>query len=302
MTGPANRAAPLRSHETQRCPHCGHALVHRGEVHIPGRRMRCKGCGNWVFSGAAMLVGGGRSCPCCGRPVQALRGRCPSCRHALHRSLWSRLWAWLRRRPAASIDFGYVPADLVRCTVARPRRTLDTLSFRVLMRSIEAHGIIAPLIVRPKDGAYDLICGHRRLLAAQKLGLRQVPVIIRQAEDEAVEELRALENASQERWSRLDAAEALERVCLARDEAVRRRLLELMEINPTDVPGILRLLSLPEVLKDALSLELVTEDEAADLAALGDERKILAALTGRLEPAEQTAAEETETLSPEHAL
>jgi ParB/RepB/Spo0J family partition protein len=277
------RSAPLQCHDTQRCPRCGHALVRRGDVHIPGRRVRCASCGLWTFSGASMLASGGKTCPLCGRAVHSLRGRCPRCRHPLRRSLLGRLWAWFRRRPGPAARFAYAPTDTIRSTTVRPRRTLDTLTFRILLRSIETHGIIAPLIVRPRGGAYDLISGHRRLLAAQKLGIKEVPVIVRNAEDDVIEELRTLENASQERWSRLDAAEALERVCLPRDAKTRRRLLDLMEIDPADVPGMLRLLSLPELLKDALSLELVTEDEAVRLAALGDEEQILAALTEQVE-------------------
>ena len=272
---------PTRMTDSQRCALCGYTLVAAGETILPGRRVRCRGCGCWVFAAGAVLKNPRRCCPYCGQVVRRFRGRCPACRGVLRVSLWRRFWNWVLHGPHHGTRLRYVPTRSVIASGMRPRRTVDSASFRILMRSVSAHGIISPLVVRPRGAAYELVSGHRRLLAAHKLGLREVPVIVRGVQAHEVEELRYLDNAATEPWSAIDAAEALERLCLERSAQAQRDLLQILEIDEDALAQMLRALTLPEIVKDAVSLGVVSEEEAARLAEIGDEEHILEALLAR---------------------
>jgi ParB family chromosome partitioning protein len=151
---------------------------------------------------------------------------------------------------------------------------VDAQGFRVLLRSVQAHGILVPLLVRPRGRFFELISGHRRLLAAHRLGLKEVPVIVRRVDARQIEELRLLENASHEVWHPLDVAAGIERFCLTSSPEERKRLLEILAMREGDLPDMLRLLKAPELLKDAVSLGLISEEEALRLAEEGDAETI----------------------------
>jgi ParB/RepB/Spo0J family partition protein len=185
---------------------------------------------------------------------------------------------WLRRHGPERDLVRYVPVKKIRCRGMQPRRTTDPRAFRVLLRSVRAHGMLVPLIARPRGAIFELIAGHRRLLAAHKLGLREVPVIVRHVENHEMEELRLLESATQELWPSIDFATALEKVCLESSPGRRKRLLEMLEISEEELPDLLRPLTFPELVKDAISLGLATEEEGERLAREADEEAILRTL------------------------
>jgi len=248
-----------------RCPLCGYLLFRDGEREAKADRVRCRGCGTWVFADSSVLLAPRKSCAVCGRPLRRLKGRCPACGTTLRRGFWRRLLRFALGRKAESGAFTFLPLARIHCRTIRPRRSVDSRSFRILLRSVEAYGILVPLLVRPKGGSFELVSGHRRFLAAYKLGFKEVPVVIRRLENEEVEKLRLLENVSQEPFHSLDVAEGVERVCLESTPAERREFLETLEIAERDLPSLLKPLSLPEVVKDALSLGLITEEEAEEI-------------------------------------
>ena len=74
-----------------------------------------------------------------------------------------------------------VPIDLIDPNPGQPRQVMGDLS--ELMASVAEKGIIEPLVVRPKNGRYQIIAGERRYHAAVQVGLREVPVVVREADD-----------------------------------------------------------------------------------------------------------------------
>ncbi len=105
-----------------------------------------------------------------------------------------------------------VPLDKIRASALQPRKEFSDEALRELADSIREQGIVQPLIVRERDGFFELIAGERRWRAAQLLQLPEVPVITREADDRAVLELALIENLQREnlkcagRSSRLRAA------------------------------------------------------------------------------------------------
>jgi ParB family chromosome partitioning protein len=89
----------------------------------------------------------------------------------------------------------------------QPRKEFSPEALRELADSIKEQGIVQPLIVRERDGRLELIAGERRWRAAQLLGLAEVPVIVRQADDQAVLELALIENLQRENLNALEEAQ-----------------------------------------------------------------------------------------------
>ncbi len=267
------RESTLQEQKHRRmCPVCGAHVALQARRHLPGQRVRCKSCGSWIFAGRRMLSGTKDCCPVCGRRVKKRSRRCPSCHAALRKPFWRRLLHLLSGRSGSRHDiFRFVPVDKVHFDRVHARRTVDSHRFSILLKSIEAYGILVPLVVYPKGDEFGLISGHRRLIAAHKLKLEKVPVMVRILQPKEADRVRFLENETQERWSALDRAEAIERICLTSPQSERDELMDVMNLDEETLSEELHLLVLPEVLKDALSLGVVTEQEALQLAEASEE-------------------------------
>jgi len=99
-----------------------------------------------------------------------------------------------------------VPLDRLRPCPLQPRKDFSAEALRELADSIREQGIVQPLIVRERDGYFELIAGERRWRAAQLLQLPEVPVIVRQANDRAVLELALIENLQRENLNAIEEA------------------------------------------------------------------------------------------------
>jgi ParB family transcriptional regulator, chromosome partitioning protein len=99
-----------------------------------------------------------------------------------------------------------VPLGRIRPCPFQPRKDFPPETLRELADSIQEQGIVQPLIVREREGHLELIAGERRWRAAQLLGLAEVPVIVREADDRAVLELALIENLQRENLNPIEEA------------------------------------------------------------------------------------------------
>ncbi len=99
-----------------------------------------------------------------------------------------------------------VPLNKIRPTAMQPRKEFSAEALQELANSIREQGIVQPLIVRERDGFFELIAGERRWRAAQLLNLSEVPVITREADDRSVLELALIENLQRENLNALEEA------------------------------------------------------------------------------------------------
>jgi len=100
-----------------------------------------------------------------------------------------------------------IPLERVRPCPFQPRKEFTPDTLRELADSIQEQGIIQPLVVREQGDGFELIAGERRWRAAQLLGLKEVPVIVREADDRAVLELALIENLQRENLNPLEEAQ-----------------------------------------------------------------------------------------------
>ncbi len=137
-----------------------------------------------------------------------------------------------------------VALDRIRPCPFQPRKDFSPEALRELADSIKEQGIVQPLIVRKRDGLLELIAGERRWRAAQLLGLAEVPVILRQADDRAVLELALIENLQREDLNPIEEAhgyaQLIEQFQLKQEEAAAK-----VGKSRAVVANALRLLKLP---------------------------------------------------------
>ncbi len=172
--------------------------------------------------------------------------------------------------PAGGTGPRTVDPGLISPNRYQPRRTFDEGAIEELAASIAEQGVLQPLIVTPRGDRFELVSGERRLRAAKRAGLAEVPVIVRDVDDREMLEIALVENLQRED---LDAIE---------EAAGYRQLLDQFELTQADlarrvgksrpaVANALRLLDLPEAVVELVRARELTAGHAR--ALLGLDRK-----------------------------
>lgn len=168
-----------------------------------------------------------------------------------------------------------VPIELVDPNPEQPRQMMGDLS--ELKASIAEKGIIEPLIVRQRGSRYQIVAGERRYQAASQLGLRELPVVIRDADDREVIEIALIENLQRKDLGAFEEAEALEALakrCGYTHEDLARRLgksrTSITEsLALTEMPAEIRkLCRLADISSKSLLLQVVRQRSPEKMAAL----------------------------------
>ena len=163
------------------------------------------------------------------------------------------------------------------------RKTFDDNEQKQLVSSIKKSGIIQPIIVRKTDGGYEIIAGERRWRAAQKAGLKDVPIIIRDAKDIDVAELSLIENLQREALNPLEEADAYQTLAV-RFGLSQEEISSRVGKDRSTIANAIRLLKLPEAAKSALSEKKITAGHARAILSLDapeEKLKALAVILGR---------------------
>lgn len=144
-----------------------------------------------------------------------------------------------------------VAPDQIVPSPLQPRKEFQSEQLAELMESIREHGIIQPLIVRRVNGKLELIAGERRYRASRELGLKELPVIVREASDKDVLEMALIENLQREGLNPIEEAQAYSR--LAKDFNMRQEdIAQRVGKNRATVANTMRLLDLPHSVRDML--------------------------------------------------
>jgi ParB family transcriptional regulator, chromosome partitioning protein len=171
-----------------------------------------------------------------------------------------------------------VALDSIQRNPRQPRQAFKEDELEELAASIREHGIIQPLIVAPAlNGMYTLIAGERRLQASRRAGLRNVPVVIRNATDQQLLELALIENVQRADLNAIEEAEAFNHLIKEfglSQESVAARVGK----SRVAVTNTLRLLDAASIVKQALVDGKITEGHARTLLALHSAKAQEAAL------------------------
>ena len=169
----------------------------------------------------------------------------------------------------SSSGYETLPIADINPNPRQPRSQIDKDELSELAASIRENGILQPLIVTPADepGKYILIAGERRLLAASLAGLDTVPVIVREATEQQRLELALIENVQRTNLTPLEAAEAYRQ--LADDfNLSHEQIAQQLGKSRVSITNTLRLLKLPEDVRQSLARGNITEGHARVLLSL----------------------------------
>jgi ParB family chromosome partitioning protein len=149
----------------------------------------------------------------------------------------------------------------------QPRQTITEESLVELAASIREHGVIQPLVVTQVGDEYQLIAGERRLRAAQLAGLTTVPAIIKETTPQQMLELALVENVQRADLNPLEEASAY-RQLMDEFRLTQEEVAERVGKSRTAVANTVRLLRLPDDLKEALATGRISEGHARALLSL----------------------------------
>ena len=185
----------------------------------------------------------------------------------LGRGLEALLGPITREQAEATGALRELAVTAVRPNPFQPRTRLDEGALAELAASIEASGLLQPVVVRPRNGGYELIAGERRWRAVQRLGWPTVPAVVKDVDDQTLLTLALVENLQRDDLSPIDEARAY------------RRLMEEFALSQVDVAravgrhratvaNLLRLLKLPEEVQALIQEGKLSEGHARALLAL----------------------------------
>src|SRR5436853_4516528 len=158
----------------------------------------------------------------------------------------------------------------IRPNKAQPRRHFDDAHIEELADSIRSKGVLLPLIVRRIAEGYVLVAGERRWRAAQRAGLRELPVMVREVSEKEAFELALIENIQREDLNPVEEAEAYKRL-IEEHGLTQEELATRVGKDRSTVANALRLLRLPDPIKEAIVAGQLSMGHARALLAIPEE-------------------------------
>lgn len=163
-----------------------------------------------------------------------------------------------------------LPIDKIKPNRFQPRTIFDDEKIEELSRTIHTHGVIQPIVVRSTaDNEYEIIAGERRYRAMKKLQWTEVPAIVRDLNDKETASIALIENLQREELTAIEEAVAYQKL-LELHELTQEALAQRLGKGQSTVANKLRLLKLPEEVKQAILKRDITERHARALIAVKD--------------------------------
>lgn len=166
-------------------------------------------------------------------------------------------------------NFFFIGIEKLHPNRTQPRKTINPDKLEYLTASIKGKGILQPLLVRPVDDGYEIVAGERRWRAAQKAGLREVPVVVQELDERESLEAALVENLQREDLNPIE--EALAYVELMKQWGLtQEKLAEQLSRNRSTIANIVRLLQLSPKVQQLVSKSEISAGHARALLALED--------------------------------
>ena len=171
-----------------------------------------------------------------------------------------------------SPSFFQCPVHAIEPNPAQPRKSFDHPEFDELVASVREKGVLTPLLVSSTRDGYRLIAGERRWRAAQRAGVKTVPVVVRETTPAEALELALVENIHRKDLNPIEEAEAY-RQCLEDGKLTQETLARRLGKDRTTITNMLRLLTLPPYIQEDLLEQRLSMGHARVLAGLKTPRE-----------------------------
>ena len=175
-------------------------------------------------------------------------------------------------KPSAVAADGKVPIEFVSPNPKNPRRHFGDAELTDLAQSIREHGVVQPVVARPspsQPGRYEIIAGERRWRAAQRAGLTEIPLIVRDVNDRTALELAIIENVQRADLNPVEEAQGYQQL-IDEHGYTQADLGQVIGKSRSHVANTLRLLKLPDVIRDMLVDGALSAGHARTLVTAGD--------------------------------
>jgi ParB family chromosome partitioning protein len=162
-----------------------------------------------------------------------------------------------------------ISVNLIDPSPLQPRSHFDDAKLKELARSISANGVVQPILVRRREGRFELVAGERRWRAAQEAGLIKIPVIVRELTDEKLLELSLIENIQREDLNPIEEASAYKKL-IESVGLTQETVAERVGRDRSYITNYLRLLRLPEDIQQLVREGRLSTGHARTLLGLSD--------------------------------
>jgi len=174
----------------------------------------------------------------------------------------------------AKTEITEIEVDSLQSNPLQPRGLITPESLVDLVDSIKEHGILEPLVVAKTPAGYQIIAGERRWRAAKIVGLKTVPTIIKETTPQGMLEMAIVENVQREDLNPLERAQAFVR--LAEEFGLtNKEISKRIGKSGSYISNSIRLLKLPDALKDGLLSGLISEGHARALSSINDDKLMI---------------------------
>lgn len=173
-------------------------------------------------------------------------------------------------------EVAFVRTELIRDNPFQPRTHYDENKLAELKASIKEKGILVPILVRLKDGKYEVVAGERRLKAARSLDIPEVPTIVREVTDQEALVLALIENIQREELNPIEEAEAYKKL-IAEFHYTQDMVAESVGKDRSTITNLLRLLKLPAEIQQSVYDGKLSVGHARALLSVesaGDQKKM----------------------------
>jgi len=172
--------------------------------------------------------------------------------------------ALIPKKTAAMLpkEFTHLPLNKIKAAKHQPRQEVSEKELGELTRSIKEKGFIQPIVVREiNGGTYEVVAGERRYQAAKSLGLKEIPTIVKELDDKDAFILAIVENLQRQDLNPIEEAQAFKRL-IEEFEFSLDDIAKFVSKDKTTVVNTLRLLRLPDKIKEALRKGIITRTQA----------------------------------------
>jgi len=170
-------------------------------------------------------------------------------------------------------DVTEIDIDEIRSNPYQPRKTFDTESLNELAKSIAEYGVVQPIIVKKSIKGYELIAGERRTKASKIAGLKKIPAIIKDFDDQEMMEIALIENIQREDLNPIDEASSISNIIKLRGYT-QEEFANKFGKSRTYVTNMLGLLKLPDEVKKLVEKNSISMSHARVLSKMDDEEKV----------------------------
>jgi ParB family chromosome partitioning protein len=192
----------------------------------------------------------------------------------LGRGLEALLGPVSREQAEAAGALRELPMTSVKPNPYQPRTRMDEGPLDELVASIQASGLLQPIVVRTKGNGYELIAGERRWRAATRLGWTKIPAVVRDVDDQTLLTLALIENLQRDDLSPIDEAAGYQRLA-AEFKLPHGEIARLVGRNRATVANLLRLLQLPAEVQALLHERKLSEGHARALLGLAEQAEMV---------------------------